>query len=217
MSMLNMLLGSVGQVGTLTLFAQVFNASGTFTMPSGVVNSEVIVACTGGGGGNVIYGDGSGSRGAGGGSGRTVGTFSLSQGATVTVTVGAGGNQPISGTASAGGTSSFSTLSCAGGNGGNASFVNGTGVSGGGSGAINKGGNASCPAVLTLQSGAVDNTGGLYLDKNTTGGSRTGYRCGGAGCYGSSGVNTGAGGGDQATIEGTSGSGKVIVFYYKYV
>lgn len=49
MSMLNMLLGA--QAGKLTLFEQVFNASGTFTMPSDVVNNQVVAACTGGGGG----------------------------------------------------------------------------------------------------------------------------------------------------------------------
>ena len=40
----------VWKKGTLTLKEVVFNASGTFTMPSGVVNNQVIVGCTGGAG-----------------------------------------------------------------------------------------------------------------------------------------------------------------------
>ena len=75
--------------GTLTLKEVVFNASGTFTMPSGVIDNQIIVGCTGGGGG------GANSSheyfGAGGGSGRKSGTYTLTAGQTVTVTVGAGG------------------------------------------------------------------------------------------------------------------------------
>ena len=49
----NMLLGTSITAGKLTLKEVVFNASGTFTMPSGVVDNQIIVGCTGGGGGSL--------------------------------------------------------------------------------------------------------------------------------------------------------------------
>lgn len=209
----NMMIGMAS--GTLTLMAEIFNASGTFTMPSGVVNNEVIVACTGGGGG----GDGDFSQ-AGGGSGRTSTTLTLSSGSNTAVTVASGGA-----IGSNGGTSSFGGfLSCGGGLSGTSS-PKAFGASGGGTGVQNAVPDASnssnCPAVLSLTAGAVDTTGGLYSAKAYASGGILG---GGGGCYGAGGNynaypagnaanNTGAGGGTY----GNGGSGKVIVFYYKYV
>jgi len=200
--------------GTLTLMAQVFNASGTFTMPSGVVNDQVIVACTGGGGGGFYDAAESTYTQGGGGSGRTVTTVALSAGATATISVGAGGNRD---SLSNGGTSSFGAyLSCGGG--GSGYNTGGVGVSGGGNGGsdYNAGTASSCGAILSLQAGAVDSTGDLYAAKSFAAG---GLKGGGSGCYskGSSlsagGANTGTGGGGFYV----GGSGKVVVFYYKYV
>lgn len=202
--------------GTLTLMEQVFNASGTFTMPSGVVNNQVIVCCTGGGGGGISISEvGEGSAA---GSGRVVTPLTMSTGATATVTIGAGGvgKTSIMGgdIGNSGGTSSFSgATSCGGGGGGRYDRVV-PGTSGGGS---NRGGASSVPAALSLSSGAVDATTGLWTAKSFSGGASYG---GGGGCYGvgSNGItyvqpNSGAGG----MSERSGGSGKVVVYYYKYV
>lgn len=229
--------------GTLTLMAQVFNASGTFTMPSGVVNNQIIVACTGGGGGG--YADNSGDfyGGGGGGSGRVVSTLTMSSGATASVIIGAGGAGAYTSiqspqNAGTGGTSSFSgATSCLGGQGFGLACggLQANGTSGGGKGALDvvssklNSTSASCPAVLALTNGAVDATGGLYgatsyaggasnFAYTTSGGGGGGYGVGATGGLSAS-ANTGAGGSlkGQTGTAGAGGSGKVIVFYYKYV
>lgn len=154
-------------------------------------------------------------------SGRTSATVSLTSGQTVAVTVGAGG---VGGSGN-GGTSSFGAhVSCGGGTVGRGEYYEngGLGISGGGRGLCYdhyEYGTSNCPAVLTLTAGATDASGGLYTAKSYTGGGQYG---GGAGCYAAGAAtssngtaNSGAGGG--ASVNKYGGSGKVIVFYYKYV
>lgn len=110
-----------------------FSASGTFTVPAGVTSVRVIAIGGGGGGANGHAG--------GGGSGRVnAGTFSVSPGQNIAVTVGTGGSgalqtfnsNSISGVTS-GGTSVFGGfLNATGGNA--ASSSGGSGGSGGGGG-----------------------------------------------------------------------------------
>lgn len=188
--------------GTLTLKEVVFNASGTFTMPSGVVDNQIIVGCTGGGGSSLtVYKIGTVG---GNGAGRVVSTITMSPGQTATVTVGAGGLVNSSG----GGTSSFTGAnSCAGGTLGSGDAP----TNGGGRGVWpNKYPStaSNCPATLSLKNGAVDSTTGLWTAKSFPGGS------GGGGCYGAGGqpaANSGAGG-----YNNNGGSGKVVVWYYTY-
>lgn len=88
--------------------AQLFTSSGTFTVPAGV--SSIKVTVVGGGGGSTLYW---GSNGANGGA--CQGIYTVTPGAAITVTVGAGGagatanNTP----GGAGGTSSFGALASA--------------------------------------------------------------------------------------------------------
>ena len=214
MSMLNMMLGTAITAGKLTLKEVVFNASGTFTMPSGVVNNQIIVGCTGGGGGSLYnvdidtYG--------GNGAGRVVSTLTMSSGQTATVIVGAGGLSDTSD----GGTSSFTgASSCAGGALG--SYNGKTPTNGGGMGSYANKSTATasnCPATLSLKNGAVDSTTGLWKAKSYAGGiGFSGHGGGGGGCYGvgdgttSLSANSGAGG-----LVRNGGSGKVVVWYYVY-
>ena len=212
----NMLLGTSITAGKLTLKEVVFNASGTFTMPTNVVNNQVIVGCTGGGAG--CYGDAENIA-SGGGSGRVSTTLTLSAGSTCSVIVGAGG---FAGTSNTGGTSSFAgTCICGGG-------TVTAGVSGGGNGSKSGGGgSSSCPAILTLASGASDSTTKLYTAKSYAGGAGNGglYAGGGAGCYGDGAngwamtqpsANTGGGGYSTQFRGSAGGSGKVVVYYYVY-
>lgn len=212
----------VWKKGTLTLKEVVFNASGTFTMPANVVDNQIIVGCTGGGGGvgeNTdvgIYG--------GNGGGRVVSTLTMTAGQTSTVIVGAGGIYKGTNKGGDGGTSSFSGASpCVGGKGG--SFDGISPVNGGGRGSSARMGSStasSCAAALTLQAGAIDKTTYLWTAKSYAGGINIQGKIvegGGGGCYGvGSGVadtlaNSGGGG---YSYSGNGGSGKVVVWYYVY-
>lgn len=112
--------------------SQTFTASGTFTVPSGVKNVQVF--CVGGGGAGGTGGSGGASKGAGGGGGYTkTGTFTVTPGSKIAVTVGAGGTE-----GGAGGTSSFGTyLSASGGLCAGDITTGSKGGSGGGGGALN--------------------------------------------------------------------------------
>lgn len=98
---------------------QVFTASGTFTVPAGITSVEVEV--WGGSGGSGGAGStGGGAGGGGGGYARKLIT-GLTPGATIAITIGAGGTAGASGGGNGGngGTSSFGTyVSATGGNGG---------------------------------------------------------------------------------------------------
>ena len=108
---------------------QVFTSSGTFTVPAGITKLTVDVWGGGGGGANSFVG-GTAAAGGYGGFGR-VSLTGLTPGASITVTVGAGGNAGTStGGGSTGGTSSFgSYLSCTGGNPANGATGGQSGIS----------------------------------------------------------------------------------------
>jgi hypothetical protein len=112
----------------------VFTTSGTFTVPAGV--SSVRVAAVGGGGGGGGGHKGCGSGGGGGGGGRVLtGTWAVTPGASLGVTVGGGGGGVSAGRGGAGGASTFGGLvSAAGGAGGEGGWYCGSENSGGGAG-----------------------------------------------------------------------------------
>lgn len=101
---------------------QVFTSSGTFTIPTGITALKVTVAGGGGGGGSGNdNGEGGSTGGTGGGGGGAIKFLTgLTPGATLSVTVGAGGNSGSSGGTSsvASGNQSISTISATGGGGG---------------------------------------------------------------------------------------------------
>jgi hypothetical protein len=113
---------------------QVFTSSGTFTVPAGVNSIRVCVVGGGGGGG--------GGHSGGGGSGHVrTGTYSVSPGQSISITVGAGGNGGAGGTQvqGTGGTNGSSSsivgiLTANGGGAAGASTSGGNGGSGGGGG-----------------------------------------------------------------------------------
>lgn len=194
-----------------------FTASGNWTVPAGVTRARVRVWGGGGGGG------GNGTAGAGGGGGG--GGYAediitgLTPGASITITVGAGGTAGANtGTASsnnggAGGTSSFgASLSATGGSGGGGSASSagaaGTGGSGsgGGSGAIlATGGSGS--AGTASGSGAVGGRGGEGAMGGGGGGTSTGTALPGA-------FPGGGGGGGAATNVGAVGAAGLVVIEY---
>ncbi len=205
--------------GTLTLKEIIYNTSGTFTVPSNAVNNEFYIGCTGGGGGGAyeIGRDDDGFYG-GGGSGRTSGVFILIPGNSVAVTVGSGGIKNQNSSGHNGGTSSFGALlSCLGGYGygwKNGNF--GAGVSGGGSATFSVATASNCPAILSLKSGAIDNTTKLYLAKSYAGGTSPIGESGGGGCYGPGATSTppAANSGAGGHCYSIGGSGKIVIYYY---
>ena len=168
--------------------ATVFNASGVFTVPAGVTQVRVsLVGGGGGGGGGGGVENFSGAGGGGGGYGR--GVFTMTPGAAIAVTVGAGGNGGGN-PGGTGGTSSFGYLiSATGGQGG--SGGGGTNASGGG------GGGATGGSIML--GGAVGNDG-FY------GSSSYPFGRGGASFFGGAG-RAGAGGGVPGTAPGAGGGG----------
>jgi hypothetical protein len=128
-----------------TIFASdVFTESGSWVVPAGVTRAYVIVVGGGGGGGAVsttpVLADGSGGvttgQDIGGAGGLAFGMVAVTPGASITVTVGAGGTGSDTVAAGGnGGTSSFSTISATGGQGIGA----GTGADGVGSGGTSNG------------------------------------------------------------------------------
>jgi hypothetical protein len=123
--------------------SQTFTSSGTFTVPTSVYSVQAfVVGGGGGGGGGYVWYDGyAGGNycGGGGGGGYTgYGTYAVTPGQQIAITVGAGGTAGPGGNGGnggAGGASSFgSFLSKAGGNGGTTGSSGGSGGSGGGAG-----------------------------------------------------------------------------------
>jgi len=103
--------------------AQVFLSSGTFTVPTGITNVQVILFGGGGGGGGGLYGNGGGGSGGQGGMGIA---YVTGISGTVTVTVGAGGNGGGNNAyGAAGGTTSFGSFATATGGAGGGSFSSG--------------------------------------------------------------------------------------------
>ena len=182
---------------------QTFTSSGTFTVPSGLTTVDVLVVAGGGGAGSVHSG--------GGGAGGLIYRpgFSVTPGATVTVTVGDGGTGSTGTSGHANGQDSvFGTLTA---KGGGKSGTNQTPGSAGGSGGGCGYGSPSQggPANQPTQSGESGNYGfgnpgggpGANAPLYGTGGG------GGAGAAGSAG-NNGAGGASDHPIGGPGGVGK---------
>lgn len=110
---------------------QVFTASGTFTVPSGVTAVKVIVVGGGGAGGGAASGNQVGGNGGGAGGLALRYITGLTPGGTVSVTVGVGGTGST-GNGGAGGTSSFGAFcSATGGSGGLANAGRKTRTAGG--------------------------------------------------------------------------------------
>jgi hypothetical protein len=171
---------------------QVFASSGTFTVPAGV--TEVLVELVGGGGG----GGGSaatncGGGGGGGGYARKVVT-GLTPGATVAVTVGAGGSVGLADAeGGTGGTSSFGAhCSATGGAGGTRGSFGGAGGAGG-AGSGGDFGARGGPGVAGGTTTGWRASGGSSLlgGGSSYGGGGAGYGGGGSGSL--DGTNTGAG------------------------
>jgi len=202
---------------------QVFNASGTFTVPAGITSIKV-EAWGGGAGGSTGYGGGGGGAFAG------SNTLTVTAGATYTVTVGNGGAALNDGTNSSfgtlivaagggtggagntGGTVAGSTgaIRFAGGNGANGSS-NGGGGGGGSAGAGGAGGNG------TNTGGNTGGTGGLAGIAGTGTAGAAGGNGGNSGNnpVGAGNVPGGGGGenGNGGPGSGAGGKGRVIVTY----
>jgi hypothetical protein len=165
------------EVPSTYIAAAAFNASGTYTIPSGITAIAGYSIGAGGGGGGSNGGGPSnyGSSGGGGGSGAIVGfkDFTVTAGQTVTVTVGTGGTAGSAGGAGGAGGSSIiayggTDLATAnGGNGGNAGVGNG---GSGGTGSSNVAG-AITISGMTGGRGANSNSaapqGGFAQSSNT--------------------------------------------------
>lgn len=125
--------------------SQLFVASGTFTVPSGVSSVQATIIGGGGGGGPV---------GAGGPGGQWFGKISVTPGASMPVTVGAGGTGANTGTA--GGASSFGGKTASGGGGGTSTGTAGApgAISSGGYG-FGRGQYAQLPRHRTVSGGAA--------------------------------------------------------------
>ena len=192
----------------IDLSTQVFTASGTFTVPSGV--TKISAVCIGGGGsGSAPGGGGFAGRGGGGGGLRWSSNISVTPGESLTITVGAGG-AGVSGLFNVGGASnikrSATTLLEATG-GGYADGGAGTTISGNiGGGNGGAGGSAA--------SGSSGGGGGGTGGYNGAGGvGVNGISGGGTWSAGTNGPATNSGGGagglagTSASIAGTSGGG----------
>lgn len=191
----------------------VYTSSTTWTVPSGI--TKIKVHATGGGGGG--YG-GNSTYNAGGDGGPSAGTaigyFSVTPGASYTITIGAGGSGGVSGNA--------------GGSGGNTTFV-GTGISLAGNGAqfigtVSNGGTAS-GGQLNLEGcgqGNYSAPDGYFPSGGSLSGHPSFWGGGGKGAvYNQSGTSAatygaGGGGGPGGTTNrpGGNGAGGVVVIEY---
>lgn len=174
---------------------EVFTTSGTFEVPLGVDEVDVLIVGGGGGGGR---GGAANAGGGGGGAGgvRIVTEIAVTPGDSIAVVVGAGGAGGVNGgteRGSNGGDSSFGSEIALGGGGGGYVAVNATnGGSGGGAG--NGGAPNSMPGTGTAGQG---NDGGTGVHPSTTGGAGGGGGAGAAGSNGTASVAGAGGGGVQ--------------------
>lgn len=183
--------------GTVTI---PFTTSGTFTVPNCVTSLTVEAWGGGGGGRNGTHNGG----GVGGGGGYAKGTITSASG-TYTVTVGAGGAENASGTASTFG----STLVLAGGGGGTGD------VTGGGAGGTSNTGNVTTANGGNGGNGNTSDDGGgggggaAGPNGNGVGGSNATTSVGGDGGNGNNGFG-GAGGSDVSGNNGNPGSSNAL-------
>ncbi len=207
-------LASTTVIGSVNAFdigknIQIFTASSTFSIPTGV--KKIVAQCVGAGGSG-----GSSNTNAGGGGGGSGGyalrSIDVSATSTITITIGTGGaavNGNLNG--NVGGTTTISTyMTCNGGGGGSGTGSSGIGVSGGSGGSATGG-------DLNITGG--DGTPGYDVSTHPIGGSGgASYFGGGArggieGGSGSSGSAYGSGGGGSggAASSGGGGGGLVII------
>lgn len=197
-------------IGSIPQAMQVFDSSGTFTVPLGVTRVFVEAWGGGGGGGKGLYPGGGNPTGAGGGGGAggyAAGIANVTPGAAIAVTVGTGGtNAPT-----AGGSTSFGTaVIAAGGAAGSTSSANeGNGGAGGSgtAGTILMSGAAGGRGVLTSK--AIGGDGG--------GSPRGAPAIAGKAAAGSNGIvpgGGGAGGGNgtaASSVGGAGAAGRIII------
>jgi hypothetical protein len=185
---------------------QLFTTSQSFVVPGGI--TQISAAAIGGGGGGS---GGDGGRGepnqGGGGGGLAYGTFAVTPGETLTITVGAGGTSPTGGSGGAGGASSIAR--------GATVLLSG----GGGAGGVERTINTAAGGTSTgteRAGGGIGGAGGTgtAASGGTGGGGAGGYSAaGGAGGAitaagaASTGGGGGGGGGRSGTTAGNAGSG----------
>ena len=206
---------------------QDFTTSGTFTVPANVTQVSAVVVGGGGGGGDSTAGDEPGAG--GGGGGLSYGTFTVTPGESLTVTVGTGG---AAGESNAGGTTTIArgaTILLSGGGGGGGSSTDGddeAGGAGGSSGGTERdgggtGGQGGSTSDSTTGSGGgggaagYSGNGGAGADRGTTN-ATAGAGGGGGGGGSGNGTSSGGGGGgvglrglgnNGAAASGTTGGG----------
>lgn len=207
---------------------QVFTASNTFTVPTGITAIKVSL-CGGGGNGGTGSSFGNAAGGGGGGGVAIKYITGLTPGSTVSVTVGGvggtssfgaycsatGGSTPAtnSTTGGAGGSATGGDMNFSGGSGGNgfaltiACVFYGGGGSGGGAGAGVKV-PQSIPATngvfpSSSQTGMLGGSGaiGATSSVNAAGNAATGYGNGGSGCVAATSASGGAGTGGVVIVE----------------
>jgi hypothetical protein len=196
-----------------------FTASGTFSVPTGLTAVDVLVVAGAGGGGNGAPGSGGG--GGGGAAGGLIYRpgFTVTPGATVTVTVGSGGERNTSSpdnnaqTAHTGQDSVFGTLTAKGG-GGAGQFPGGDGGQGGsGGGGAGGGPSPAGTATQPTQSGdsGAYGFGGDGRDGNSNGAGGGGGGGGASGVVGSCGGFAGGSGANGKAY--TIADGTTSVYY----
>ncbi|MCC6601315.1 MAG: hypothetical protein IT223_11675 [Crocinitomicaceae bacterium] len=190
-----------------------YSIPGTYTWTVPACAEEICVELWGGGGGGSGSYVSAGSAAGGGGGGFGSGCFSVTPGASYSVTVGDGGTGGS--TASAGGTGGASSvgslISANGGNGGLASATGGTGGTGGTSSAATNvtggpgtGGGPDCGSISGMGgTGANGGAGGVGVGSGTNGNPGTAPAGGGGG--GGSGTCSGSRSG------GKGGAGRVVI------
>ncbi len=196
---------------------QTFDASGTWTKPSGFPSDAyVLIEAWGAGGGGGSGSSGGGGGGGGGGGYRRLETTLAALGATETVTVGAGGT--AGDPAGAGGNSSFGSLLTGYGGGGGDATGGGTAGGGGGGGGLTSagasgsgssgdGGNGGGPSIWTGASNP--NTGTSSGGTPGTPGTGNAGGGGGAAAAGRGGSGTGGGGGGGSAGGSGAGGGSI--------
>mgnify|MGYP003644072146 CR=1 FL=1 len=185
---------------------EIFNASGTFSVPSGVSSVQALVVAGGGGGGGIRPGGANGYFNGGGGAGGLVfhSTYPVTPGGTVSVTVGNGGSGPGGPQAQGGDgqNSVFGTITANGGGGGGATGQAGrTGGSGGGGGGDQAAGSAASANQSPSGGGqGYGNSGG----DGATGGAGAGAGGGAGGSGGNAGAANGGAGKAYTIADGTT-------------
>lgn len=201
----------ISDVTLTTDYESVYTNTGvySFVVPDGV--TEVSAVCVGGGGGAAGTGSNRGGGGGGGG-GLAYGTFTVTPGETLTVSVGAGGSSGTSNLSvgSQGGASSVRR--------GALTLLSGNGGGGGTSGSSQASGGSSSGSER--DGGGTGGSGGRYSYNNAggAGGGAAGYSGnGGSGAYGNSngggGNGSGGGGGGGSTNSSNCGGGGGVGLY----